>query len=915
MDSSKNKVTSKEFIGREDELSNLRTMLEEAANGNGNLALIQGEAGVGKTRLVSELVEQLKAQDIQYLHGKCRYHQGLDPYSPFIEALRSWFGIMDMTKDKKIKDRIGKIIRTVSPELIGIIPLIRGFLSAGTTIHGSYLFKGGDIDKSYNTFKELVEKKKTGLCITREHPKEVQERYNLDKTKFYWLSRAPAEVPTLEPLRMERIRLAIKDFISENKDSVVILDGLEYLILQNNFENVFKFVELLKDDIALNDAVLILPLKPTTLEDKEMALLERYMRVISSEAHEHLAAKKLPGAMKISIPEYAEKGYPFRSIDIDYMAEKDKMFKAILQLLKNISQKKTLILFLDDLHWADCSSLQLLKYLFQNSIDNNILIICAYRPEDLPAEEDHIQEMIDDLKKVNLRDRLKIIELGRLDLDEVTQQLQNIVKRNVPVKFLDVIFKKSEGNPLYVEEILKSLINRDLISLTDTSWHETLEISEITIPDSITDVVQMRLDILTKDNPQINQILNYISVIGKIFDFEVLFKSIELDEEPLLDNLETLIRSNIIHEIDVDRYKFDHTVIREVIYTGLGSRRKKILHEKIGDGIEQLYEQHLKDHYAELAHHFSNGGVIDKAVFYSIKEGETAKELCAYDEALFHYRSALDMLTEAKEATCEMSRLINIYINLGDLTLILGNWADAKSYFENSLEISKEFGYDLKKMESQSKLTQIEVKRKRWSFAEKELEHALNLNLDGAHGSSILVTIKPRYIIRTNISLIKLLLKEDRTGVYICINHPSTIIDKLLRTHDLPTQNLVYLDFITPITGGIGSKTIENAYIIDEAFSLNGLLNALDINPKMRRTEINFDPKKIDFILVDNISNLVNYTTQEKIQGFIKDLVKNIKNLSTVYGIVIMDDETSPETQELLTKYFDDTVPIKKEWL
>ena len=119
------------------------------------MLLIDGEAGIGKTRLIFELFSrQSKELNIHFLRGRCQYHQGLDPYSPFIEALRNWFGIEEpkgiQKEEMKEKDKIGQIIRTTSPELIGIIPLIRGFVSAGTSIYGSYLFKGNNIiDKSF----------------------------------------------------------------------------------------------------------------------------------------------------------------------------------------------------------------------------------------------------------------------------------------------------------------------------------------------------------------------------------------------------------------------------------------------------------------------------------------------------------------------------------------------------------------------------------------------------------------------------------------------------------------------------------------------------------------------------------------------------------------------------------------------
>lgn len=918
MEFSKNKITSKEFIGREGELKNVKDLLAGSVDGNGTLLMIEGEAGIGKTRLIDELVNQSKDLDIQYLRGRCKYHQGLDPYSPFIEALRNWFGLDEITseheKDQKEIDRIGQIIRTKSPELIGIIPLIRGFVSSGTTIYGSYLFKGSNINKSFNTFKELISQKKSGLCITREHPDEVKGIYDLENTNMYWLTKSSTDIPTLDPSQIEKIRWTIKDFISENKNSVVLVDGLEYLILQNNFENVLKFVELLKDDIALNNAVLILPINPDTLEERQMALLERYMRVISSDSRESIISQKVPKRFELSIPEYSSESHPIRPIDMDYLAEKDKMFEALLQLFKNITSKKTLILFLDDLNWADYSSLQLLQYLLQNAINDKILIIGAFRPEDLPEENNLIEDLFNNIKKLNLQSRFSRIKLDRMTINDVNQLVKNILDQDVSDRFINLIFKKSEGNPLYVEEILKSLLNDNTLNLKDKTWHKDLDYSKIEIPNSITEVVQMRLDRVAKDNEMIDQILKYSSIIGSTFNFDILLQALPIDEELLLDNIEKLMKANIIHEVGVDKYKFDHTFIREVVYNNLGSRRKKILHAKIGNSIEELYQSNLLEYYPQLAYHFSMGGVIDKAVDYSTKEGENAKELCAYDESLFHYRSALEMASQDSNLMLNQNLLINLHINLGDLSLILGSWADAKNYFEKALEISKKFGDDVKKVESRSKLDEIEIKKQRWSLAVKKLQEVLDIKLDDKESNILLVTIKPKYVIRANISLIEILLKENLEGVYICINHPSYLIDKVLKVHQMPTQNLLYLDFITPLAGRT-STMVENVYMTDNVFSLDNLLEAMNIDSKDLNKKVNFDIKNIDFIMVDNISNLIAYTTSEKILQFIEALVKIIKKLTATYGIVIMDDESSPEVKKLMEHYFDKSVTIKEEWL
>ena len=196
----------------------------------------------------------------------------------------------------------------------------------------------------------------------------------------------------------------------------------------------------------------------------------------------------------------------------------------------------------------------------------------------------------------------------------------------------------------------------------------------------------------------------------------------------------------------------------------------------------------------------------------------------------------------------------------------------------------------------------------------KKMEEVLDLKLDEKPTNLLLITINPKYIIRANISLINILLKENLKGIYICINHPSYLVDKLLRTHEIPTENLSYLDFITPIAGPLPEST-ESILEMDKVFSLGTPIDAMNADTEEIFKKINIEPANTDFIMVDNISNLITYGTQEKIIQFIQNLTKVIKKFTLVYGIIIMDEKTDKNIRQLIDPYFDNSVFIKDEWL
>ena len=196
----------------------------------------------------------------------------------------------------------------------------------------------------------------------------------------------------------------------------------------------------------------------------------------------------------------------------------------------------------------------------------------------------------------------------------------------------------------------------------------------------------------------------------------------------------------------------------------------------------------------------------------------------------------------------------------------------------------------------------------------EKLQEVLGLKLDDKETNILLVTINPKYVIRANISLIQILLKENLKGIYVCINHPSYLVDKLLHTHHIPTQNLLYLDFIAPITN-INQQASENVYGLDKAFSMGTLVDAVSMETEEFFKQINFNLEDIDFLIVDNISNLITFATPEKIQQFVENLNQTIKKSTLAYGIVIMDDKTDSEIKAAIEKYFDQAVTIQEGWL
>lgn len=145
-----------------------------------------------------------------------------------------------------------------------------------------YFLKGSLPEKSLRIFRDLVVHGVHGLCITRIHPPRMRDMLKLEKTPILWLTREKDYTESINPVDLVELGHTIKEFVKKSRDSVVLLDGIEYLVTQNSYQDVLKFIQSLNDSISLSNSRLIIPIDPSTLEDKQMHLLERELSEITS---------------------------------------------------------------------------------------------------------------------------------------------------------------------------------------------------------------------------------------------------------------------------------------------------------------------------------------------------------------------------------------------------------------------------------------------------------------------------------------------------------------------------------------------------------------------------------------------------------------------------------------------------------
>ncbi|MDQ4064823.1 MAG: protein kinase, partial [Actinomycetota bacterium] len=268
-----------------------------------------------------------------------------------------------------------------------------------------------------------------------------------------------------------------------------------------------------------------------------------------------------------------------------------QLFDSITGFLKNASSATPIVLVLDDLHWADTSSLLLLEFVARELRDMRVLVIGTYREEEL-GRQHPLSQALGNLSRARLSDR---VVLRGLTQDEVGHFIELSAGISPSTDLLADVYAQTEGNPFFVGEIVRLLVAEGRLEQRvrpDRSW---------SVPQSIREVIGRRLDRLS---PRCNSLLSLAAVIGRDFDLKVLQQA--TDEHDVLDVLEEALDARIVAEVGgtIGRYRFSHALIKDTLYEELRTARRIAAHHKVGQALEMLYEKDVDAHAAELAHHF-----------------------------------------------------------------------------------------------------------------------------------------------------------------------------------------------------------------------------------------------------------------------------------------------------------------------
>ncbi len=373
------------------------------------------------------------------------------------------------------------------------------------------------------------------------------------------------------------------------------------------------------------------------------------------------------------------------------MLEKDKMFREILEQLKEVAREKPILLFIDDIHWADNGTLQLFSFLAGSISDSRIMICTTHRSDELMGTdggEHPLTEVIETL----VSEKIYVgMELRPLEKEDLTRMVGNILgKEEIPDKLCDALYEETGGNPLFVEEVLASLMEDGIIDRGLEGWDDGVDIISFAIPSTIVDVLERRIANLST---AAKRVLRYASLTGNEIELDLILDVCEMSEEDILDSIEELINAGIISEtIKGDKIflTFTRKHATSLISERLSRSRRLIIHRKLGYAMEKLYAESGEERVYSLARHFLEGQVYDKAYTYLVKAAEGSMKRLALGKALNYYLSALNVLTQHMNIEEHKEDIMHLSWSIGELLMGESRWDEAKEHFQRGIYLARE---------------------------------------------------------------------------------------------------------------------------------------------------------------------------------------------------------------------------------
>jgi predicted ATPase len=376
-------------------------------------------------------------------------------------------------------------------------------------------------------------------------------------------------------------------------------------------------------------------------------------------------------------------------------ATKERMLRELGDAMAEITMASPVVLLLEDLHWADTPSIDLIRHLGQRTKTQRLLLVGTSRH----GENEVGYQLLNNCRRELLtQSTCEEITLETLGKDDIARYLNEHFSPNAfPPELADTIYRKTEGHPLFATGVFQLLAERGDVLQQDGVWRLTRSAGEmdLAVPESVRGMIGKKLEVLEDED---RRALQYASVQGEEFLSTVLAASLDVDELTLEDRLNRWERVNRLIQKQADeelpdgslatRYRFAHALYQNYLYADLLTKRRVLLHFQAGEALARCYPRQTARIATALAMHFERGRDFPRAVEYLTQGGDNASKLLVYTQACEQYSHALELTDKLPEENRSSSR-ITLYKRRGDANLSRGRPVDAEADYNALLAIAR----------------------------------------------------------------------------------------------------------------------------------------------------------------------------------------------------------------------------------
>lgn len=405
------------------------------------------------------------------------------------------------------------------------------------------------------------------------------------------------------------------------------------------------------------------------------AKLEQLLSGYKSHSRELLPL--FASLMSVPLPE----GRGFAPLDLTPEQLKERTEDVLVALALEEAERQPVLEVWEDVHWADPSTLDLLGQLIEQAPTAPLLIVLTYRPEFVPRWPS--------------RSHVMPLTLNRLERPQIEILASQLAGRPLPIEVIEHIVQKTDGVPLFVEEMTKAVLGSNVLRVEGDRYALTGPLSEISIPASLHESLMARLDRL----PTVREVAQLGAVLGREFAYEMLRAIAAIEEPKLRDGLGRLVEAELLYQRGRpprSRYIFKHALIQDAAYQSLLRRTRQQYHRQVAELIESGFAETAKTSPELLAHHYTEAGMPAPAVQYWLRASERAMQRSASKEAIGHLSAGLAQLAQLPETTERARQELALQRLLGQASFATRGYAspEATRAFSRARELCAAIGDD-----------------------------------------------------------------------------------------------------------------------------------------------------------------------------------------------------------------------------